>query len=211
MDDNVTPTAAAPAPNSSGADAAPRRLFRNYLIDAGLQLRMATYLTAVAVAISGALGWMLWSAYRETSRVVALADPQSTDALAATLAAVDKRRMLWLIAGLIVVVGWLLLFAVVVTHRIAGPAHFLTRICRQVAEGNLSRPRALRRGDLLVELADEVGVMVDMLRQREERERSLLAAAVEKLRRAGPSSGEFGQALETLDKLAQEKGRRLTS
>ncbi len=212
MTTTAAPTASQPQPASeSPLEPAPRRRLRNYLIDSRQQLRFATYLVAVATAISAALGWMLWSAYRETSRVIALADPQSADTLSATLASVDRSRILWLIAGLIAVVTCLLLFAVVVTHHIAGPAHFLAGICRQVSEGNLSRPRPLRRGDLLVELADEVNAMVDMLRQREDRERSLIAAAAEQLRRAAPRGGELAIAAETLDKLAKEKGRRLTT
>ena len=113
MDDNAIP-------ESPLGEEPRKRLVRNYLLDAGLQLRYASYLVAVAAAISLALGWMLWSAYRETSRVIALGDPQIASGLSSTLASVDRTRMLWLIAGLIAVVLCLLVFAVVVTHRVAG-------------------------------------------------------------------------------------------
>ena len=43
---------------------------RNYLIDASIQLRFASYLVAVACAISLGLGWRLWIAYSEASRLV---------------------------------------------------------------------------------------------------------------------------------------------
>ncbi len=200
-----------PATGAQGAPApqgeAPRRLIRNYLIDSSLQLRFASYLVAVAAALSVGLGYLLWRAYRESSRLVSL-DPRVDDALATMLAHEDRARMVWLAAGLAVIVLCLLAFAIVVTHRVAGPAVALSRTCRRVAEGDLSPPRPLRRRDLLVDLADEVALMVEGLREREETERATLGEVAAALRRSG-AGGAAHDAAARLEQLAGEKAARL--
>ncbi len=196
-----TTTAAAPA--SGSALKPPRRRLRNFMLDPGLQLRLGGYLVAVASALSLALGWQIWRAYSEASKVVALGDPRSDEVVAAMLRADDRVRMLWTAGVLAGVVVCLLGLAVVVTHRIAGPALVIAGTCRAVAAGALGRPRPLRRGDLLVGLADEVAAMVDALRAREEEEREHLAHAA----RLMESSPEQARAL--IEQLAMEKGRRL--
>jgi methyl-accepting chemotaxis protein len=201
-----------PATGTQGAQApqgeTPRRLIRNYLIDANLQLRFASYLVAVAAAISVGLGYLLWSAYRESSRLVSLGDPRVDDALATMLAQEDRARMVWLAAGLVVIVLCLLVFAIVVTHRVAGPAVALARTCRRVAQGDLSRPRPLRRRDLLVDLADEMAMMVERLREQEESERAALAEVAATLRRSGAGGPAHDAALR-LEQLAGEKAARV--
>ena len=166
MDPSANTHAATPAPN-----AVHKRRVRNYLINTRLQLRFSSWLLAVAAAISVVLGWVLWRSYSETSRVVALADPDTAEALAAALAGEDRQRMVWLAVALAVVLICLLGFAVVLTHRIAGPAFVIARTCRQVAEGNLERPRPLRERVMLVEPGDDVSHMVDAIREREQDER----------------------------------------
>lgn len=182
------------------------RMLRNYLIDASLQLRFASYLVAIAALLSAYLGWRLWNSYREASRLVALGDPVADEAIGQLLANEDRVRMIWLAAGLAGVVICLLGFAVVTTHKVAGPALVLGRTCRQVGEGMLRPPRQLRRGDLLIGLADDVAKMVDRLRAREERERALLHEAVMAL-----SEGADGvkRAQILVEQLATEKAGRL--
>ena len=200
----ATETPGAPPPSAE----APRRLIRNYLIDANIQLRFASYLVAVACAISLGLGYLLWSAYRESSRLVSLGDPRVDDALAIMLAQEDRARMVWLAAALTVVVLCLLSFAIVVTHRVAGPTVALTKTCRKVGDGDFSRPRPLRRRDLLVDLADEMALMVEGLREREEAERAALAEVAATLRKSG-QGGVVHDAAARLEQIAGEKAARV--
>jgi len=183
-----------------------KRRLRNYLLDAGLQLRFASYLVAIAAVVSTFLGWRLWVSYREASRLVALGDPVADEAIAQLLAREDRVRMIWLAAGLAFVVLALLGFALVVTHKVAGPALVMGRACREVGEGRLSRPRPLRRGDLLVNLADDVAAMVDALRVRELAEREALREAM-----AAMGEGPDGEARarEILGRVDAEKAARL--
>jgi hypothetical protein len=217
----MEPSAATPADAGRDRDPAPRgaqaeerppkRRVRNYLLDTGLQLKLASYLVAVATALSVGLGWLLWSAYRETSRVIALGDPEAGDSIARALAAEDRGRIVLVAVALALVLVCLLAAAVVITHRIAGPAFVLKRTCRQIADGSLARPRPLRDHDLLVDLAEAVGAMVDALRGREAADREALARAVGILRDRGASAEARAAAAAELERLAAEKEARLGS
>ncbi|HSB19688.1 MAG TPA: hypothetical protein VLD85_06775 [Anaeromyxobacteraceae bacterium] len=186
--------------------AAYHRSMRNYLLDARMQLRFATYLGVVAAALSAFFGWRLWLSYREASRLVALGDPLADQSIAQMLASEDRVRMIWLGAGLAALLICLLVFTVVVTHKVAGPALVVGRTCRQVGEGTLRRPRKLRQGDLLTGLAEDAGNMVDRLREREEGERAALLDAAAQMA-YGPEGVE--RAREIVERIAAEKAARL--
>jgi len=196
-------------PKTPQGGARNRRL-RNYLLDTGLQLKLASYLIGVAVLLSIFLGWMLYSAWRETSRVIALADPETAESLAQALATEDRGRLVIVSAALAIILLCLLAAAVVITHRIAGPAFALGRTCRRISDGDLTPPRPLREGDLLVDLAGDVAVMVDALRAREALEREVLARGASRLR-AGATAADAGAVASELEALAKEKGIRIGS
>lgn len=189
-----------------GPVGAQKRRFRNYLIDSSIQLRLASYLVAVACAISIGMGWLLWSAYRESSRLMLL-DPRVDETLAGMMAREDRERMLWLGIALVAVILCLLVVALVVTHRVAGPTVAIAQTCRRVASGDLSHPRPLRRRDLLVDLADEVSLMIDGLRDREEQERVQLDGVARRLRHSAATPAELESAA-VIEDLAARKARR---
>src|SRR5262249_61992019 len=99
--------------------------------------------------------------------------------------------------------------ALVVSPRIAGPAFAITRTCKQVADGNLTRPRPLRPRDLLLELGNEVMRMVDALRSRETQEREIALAAAAALRDPSAGAEARNKAADALEKIAREKGERI--
>jgi hypothetical protein len=200
----VTPT----TPTGDTGSRAHRRV-RNYLIDTPLQLRLASYLIGVAVMLSAGLGWLLWQAYDETSRVIALGAPEVGDSLAGALASEDRGRILLVAAALGGVLVCLLAAAVVITHRIAGPAFAIGRTCRNVGEGRLIRPRALRTGDLLIDLGEDVAAMVEALRAREASEREAVLAAARTLRDAGSGAEARAAAAVALEQVAKDKEARL--
>jgi hypothetical protein len=182
---------------------------RNFLVDGPLQLRLAAYLVAVALILSVGLGWLLWHAWRETSQVIALGAADAGEPLARALATEDSGRLLVVAAALAGVLLCLLVAAVVVTHKIAGPAFAIARTCRQVGEGRLARPRPLRTGDLLTDLAEDVAGMVDALRDREAADRDAALAAAALLREPTATPAARATAAEALERLAQDKEERL--
>jgi methyl-accepting chemotaxis protein len=184
-----------------------RRRVRNYLLDTHLQLRLASYLIGVATAISVGLGWLLWRAYRESTEVLELASPQVGEVVAQG----DRLGIVKVAVALAVVLLCLLGAAVMVTHRIAGPAYAIRMTCRRVSEGDLTEPRPLRERDLLTDLGDEVAAMVRALRGREGRDRDAMAAAAALLRDPAAPVEQRLEAARTLEALAGEKERRLRS
>lgn len=180
-----------------------RRRLRNYMLNPRLQLGFAAYLVAVASVLSLSLGWHIWRAYREASRLVALGDPRADDLVASMLVGEDRTRILWLIAILLVTIVFLLAFAIVVTHRIAGPALVLESACKAVARGKLAHLRPLRRRDQLVGLALELNAMIGALREREESERARLAEALRTI------EGSPESARKVLEQVVAEKAQRL--
>lgn len=204
-----TSPAPAPAPAPAAADGRHHRRVRNYLVDGSLQLRLASYLVAAALVLCAGLGWLLFQAYRETSRVIALGDPDAGDSIARALASEDRGRIVVVAVALAAVLVCLLLAAVVITHRIAGPAFAIARTCREVGEGLLRRPRPLRARDLLVELGQEVATMVDALRTREAEERDLASAAAATLRDPAANTEACAAAAAALEALARRKQARL--
>ncbi|HEX7624973.1 MAG TPA: hypothetical protein VF400_15455 [Anaeromyxobacteraceae bacterium] len=192
----AAPESAAPAP----APGSPRRRWRNFVLDPGLQLRLGGYLAAVASGLSLALGVQLWRAYREASRLVALGDGRADEVVSALLRGEDRRRIAALAVVLAGIVLSLMVLSIVVTHRIAGPAHALGQTCREVGAGSLARARPLRHSDLLGALAADVSAMIDALRAREEAERARLEEA---------ASGSPERAHQIAAELAADKARRL--
>jgi hypothetical protein len=199
------PKPATQAGSATGEHRKPKRKLRNYLLDTGMQLKLASYLLAFAVLLSLGLGWHLWTAYRETSAVVALGAPE----VASALASEDRSRIVQISIILVVVLACLLAASVVITHRIAGPAFVIRRTCAQVSEGNLARPRPLRNHDLLVDLADTVATMVDALRDREAVDREAMARAAATLRDPDATPVVRAAAAAELERLAAEKEARL--
>jgi hypothetical protein len=197
-----SPTTSRPAAPAAAAPS-PHRSLRNYLLDPGLQLRFGGYLVGITTAFGAVLCWRMWRATREASKLVALGDARTDEVVAQMLRMEDRSRLLWLVgilAGLVLV---LLILAVMVTHRIAGPAMVLGRACRAVGEGGLVPQRPLRRGDFLVGLAEEVWAMIAALREREEQERVQIGEALQALQ-ASPD-----RARAILERLSAEKARRL--
>ena len=202
------PAHAAPVAGPNGRE---RRRLRNYLLNAPLQLRLASYLIGVGVVLSLGLGLLLWRAYQETSRVIALSDPDGGDSIALALASEDRFRIVIIAVTLGGVLLCLLGSALVISHRIAGPAFAIGRTCREVGEGHLAAPRPLRPRDLLVELGNDVAGMVSALRTRESREREVTLSAASVLRDPGASAEARRAAAEGLERVAREKGERLRS
>ncbi|HSC87669.1 MAG TPA: HAMP domain-containing protein [Polyangiaceae bacterium] len=80
-----------------------------------------------------------------------------------------QRGLLWVLTGvlalLVVAIG---VAGIVVTHRVAGPIYKMKRHLGDVAAGDLSVPRGLRKGDELVEFFAAFCHMVESLRASRE-------------------------------------------
>jgi len=230
----MTTTASMP-PENTGAH---KRSVRNYLLDAHFQLKYASLLVVVAVAISGVMGAVL---YQTTGAVVAessaLVDESkkvsevsrmnirdlasdspglltefNREADAHDKAIADQQASLIhrqqkmigsLVGGLALMVVLIGMLGIYITHKVAGPVYKMTRLLRQVGDGNLHVDARLRKGDELREFFDTFTRMVGGLREIEKRKVSEIDGALAALARG--SNDDAVQALSRLRDTMRER------
>jgi hypothetical protein len=187
-----------------------RRKVRNYLLDVGLQVRYTMTIVIVAVFLTGGLGYKMYQATRDISKVIELsgmADPAVAGELQGQFAASD-RWVLWGIIGFgIVLVISISAVGILITHKVAGPLFKIASFFGRVRENRLGAvPTTLRKGD---ELQDFYGSFRDMhqaLREKVEEDVRVLGDAVAALE----SGGSVGQkAMEDLRQLRRRKEESL--
>jgi nitrogen fixation/metabolism regulation signal transduction histidine kinase len=106
------------------------------------------------------------------------------------------------LALLVVLIGF---GGIIVTHRVAGPIYKMKMNLKAVADGRLSVPSPLRKGDELVEFFDQYRSMVIALRGRQEEEVQRIEKAIAALEpKTGASDLEGLQALRRDMKAALE-------
>ena len=182
--------------------AQPKRKMRNFLLDKRFQLKYTLAVVLVSSIISIGLGYFLYQAHRESSRVASLDDPDLDGALAEVLREEDRKVLFYLVAFLGGLVLCLSAVGIVATHKIAGPAYSMRRTLSDIADGNLPRVRALRKGDELQAVAEELRRMALSLRQSEEHDLGVL----ESLR---PVLEDRPEAREQVDALIRHKRHKL--
>lgn len=185
----------------------PKRRIRNFLLDTRFQLKYTLAVVIISSAISAGLGVMLYQAHRESSNVASLDDPDLDGALQQELLANDRRVLVNLVLFLGGLVVCLTGLGIVATHKIAGPAYAMKRKLGDIADGHLPVIRALRKGDELKAVANELRRMVQALRQREEQETTRLQRVIDGLR--GRQIAESDALLADLEQLLREKKSRL--
>ncbi|HSA24510.1 MAG TPA: hypothetical protein P5076_23820, partial [Myxococcota bacterium] len=100
------------------------------------------------------------------------------------------------------------LLGIVATHKIAGPAFAVRRNLSRIADGELPQVRALRPGDELQSVGEELQRMVGTLRGREQKDVELLANTILALTTSS-ASGPDPALLEALKAAHKEKHERL--
>jgi hypothetical protein len=187
-----------------------KRRMRNYLLDVGLQLRYTMTIVIVAVVLTAVLGYKMYEATRETSKVIEmtkLADPAVAGELSDQFASSDR----WVIWGLIgvgiVLVISISAVGILITHRVAGPIFKVASYFSRVRENRLGEiPQTLRKGDELQEFYSSFREMHQSLRERIEEDVRVLGQAVEQIEAAGTAaSPPLQRALEDLRQLRRRK------
>ena len=166
----------------SSARPAYKRKVRNYLLDVGLQLRYTATIVIVAVFLTAGLGFKMYQATRDVSKVIlwtSLVDPSSAEELQAQFSNSD-RVVLWGIVGF----GVVLIFSIgtvgiLITHKVAGPLHKIASLFGRVRENRMGpAPNSLRKGDELQDFYSSFRDMHMALRARVEEDVRVLNSAV---------------------------------
>ncbi|MEP6653995.1 MAG: hypothetical protein ABJA82_11580 [Myxococcales bacterium] len=189
-----------------------RRKMRNYLLDVGLQVRYTMTIVIVAVFLTAGLGYKMYQATRDISKVIELsgmADPAVAGELQGQFAASD-RWVLWGIIGFgIVLVISISAVGILITHKVAGPLFKITSFFARVRENRLGAvPTSLRKGDELQEFYGSFRDMHLALRAKVAEDVRLLGDAVAALETGGPAAQK---ALEDLRQLKRHKEESLES
>jgi len=195
-----------------GANSAPkyRRKMRNYLLDVGLQVRYTMTIVIVAVFLTAGLGYKMYQATRDISKVIELsgmADPTVANELRGQFAASD-RWVLWGIVGFgVVLVISITAVGILITHKVAGPLFKIAAFFGRVKENRLGAiPQSLRKGDELQEFYGSFRDMHQALREKIDDDVRILGEAVSALESGGPGAQK---AVEDLRQLRRRKEESL--
>jgi hypothetical protein len=193
---------------STGSSHAPRyrRKLRNYLIDVRLQVRYTAFIIAVAVLVTAFLGWKIYDASQDTSKVIlmtGLVDPGAASELQAQFRSNDRIILFGIVGFGVLVVLAVITVGIWITHKVAGPLFSIEGICARVRDNKLapSLRQHLRRGDELKQFYATFRDMYEALRVRAGQDVQVLSEAINRIE----ESGGPRETIEALKRLRQEK------
>jgi hypothetical protein len=196
---------------ASQARPAYKRKVRNYLLDVGLQLRYTATIVIVAVFLTAGLGFKMYQATRDVSKVIlwtSLVDPSSAEELQAQFSNSD-RVVLWGIIGFgVVLVLSIGAVGILITHKVAGPLHKIANLFARVRDNRLGQGLSnLRKGDELQEFYSAFREMHTAVRERVEEDIRLIGNAVAAMETSAEarSSPALARSLEDLRLLRKRK------
>src|SRR4051794_5729470 len=190
-----------------------KRKVRNYLLDVGLQLRYTATIVIVAVFLTAGLGFKMYQATRDVSKVIlwtSLVDPSSAEELQAQFSNSD-RVVLWGIIGFgVVLVFSIGTVGILITHKVAGPLHKIASLFARVRENRMGpAPSSLRKGDELQEFYSAYREMHQALRARVEEDVRVLTNAVSVLEAVPDAARDRSSPMQrTLEELRQLRKRK---
>jgi hypothetical protein len=192
-----------------------RRRMRNYLLDVGMQIRYTMTIVVIAVLLTAGLGYKMYQATRDTSRVIELsgmADPTIAGELQGQFASSDK-WVLWGIVGFgVVLVISVSAVGILITHKVAGPLFKVAGFFSRVRENRLGAiPPPLRKGDELQEFYGSFRELHQALRERTDDDIRVIGEAIAALEAGGAAGGAGAKALEDLRQLRRRKEESLKS
>lgn len=190
-----------------------KRKLRNYLLDVGLQLRYTAFIIAVAVLLTGVLGYKVYQATQESSRIVLLtvqADPTAGDELLARFQANDRIVLYGMAGFAVVLVLSISAVGIWLTHKVAGPLHNIATTCGRIRDDHLPPVlRQLRRGDELQAFHAQFSEMYAALRTRTVVDIAALDKAIAAIEAQAPRSPALDLALAELREQRSRKQRSL--
>ena len=185
----------APAQDGSGIEksgAPPKRRFRNYLLDRPFQLKYTGMVVAVTVVVAAVLGYVAYDFSKGQTEAMTLSmamqpdlDPAVANDLQGFAAREDRKVLMGILGGILILALTLGFTGIIVTHKVVGPAYKMKLLLRQVAAGKLKLAGRLRKGDELQELFEAFAEMVESLRETQKREVTELTDAIQKAESAG--------------------------
>ena len=199
---------------SGGTPLRHQRKLRNYLLDAGLQVRYTAFIIAVAIFLTAVLGYKIYEATRATSKAIEMTsgimDPVFTAELEDKFRANDRIVLFGIIGFGVLLVLSIFASGIWITHKVAGPLYNMSRICARVRDNKLSPSlRQLRKGDELQEFYSSFREMYEALRTRTAGDVQALGAAIAALEGINPKQPGVPEAINELKELRRQKEQSL--
>ena len=139
-----------------------KRIVRTrYFLDSGFQLRYAGIILLVAFVTAVLSGFTV---FRTTCGI--LGEKLSQVYPQGLFVAIFNKVALALAKNMAVLAILIFIFAIFISHRIAGPIHRIKSIIKEMAEGKFDTPIYLRRADELHDLAEELNKMQENLKSK---------------------------------------------
>jgi len=187
-----------------------KRKVKNYLIDVGLQLRYTAAIVVVAVVLTAFLGWRIYQATQDTSKVIlwtGLVDPSVAQELQSQFAESDRKVMMFLILLGVVLVLSISGLGILLTHKVAGPLFKISSFFGRIRDNRLGpAPAKLRKGDELQNFYSSFREMHQAIRGRTEEDVRVLENALATLEAGGETrSPPTQRAIEDLRQLCKRK------
>jgi hypothetical protein len=202
-----------PDATSSGTPVRHKRKLRNYLLDVGLQVRYTAFIIAVAIFLTAVLGYKIYEATRDTSKVIfmtGLVDPAITGELQAQFRANDRIVLFGIVGFGVLLVMSIFGAGIWITHKVAGPLFSISVICGRVRDNKLSPSlRQLRKGDELQDFYSSFREMYEALRTRVSGDVQMLNNAITALEQSTPKSPQVQEAIAELRELRRLKEQSL--
>jgi hypothetical protein len=202
-----------PDATSGGVPLRHKRRLRNYLLDAGLQVRYTAFIIAVAIFLTAVLGYKIYEATRDTSKVIfmtGLVEPTITSELQAQFRANDRIVLFGIVGFGVLLIMSIFAAGIWITHKVAGPLYSISVICGRVRDNKLSPSlRQLRRGDELQDFYNSFRDMYEALRTRVNTDVQVLSSAITALEGTSARSPQLQQILGDLRELRRQKEQSL--
>jgi hypothetical protein len=202
-----------PEATSAGTPPRHKRKLRNYMLDAGLQVRYTAFILAVAIFLTAVLGAKIYEATRDTSKVIlmtGLVDPAITTDLQAQFRANDRIVLFGIVGFGVLLVVSIFGAGIWITHKVAGPLFSISAICARVRDNKFSPSlRQLRRGDELQDFYSSFREMYEALRGRVAADVQSLGSAIAALEATSPKTPQIQEALTELREMRRQKEQSL--
>lgn len=143
---------------------------RKYLINQGFQLKYISYVVGISTVISGLLCYFIYRGTLENTELMEIKEMQL-----GSMIAHEDSKILWALLAFIVLQGLcILIFALMLTHRIAGPLFRVELFLKALSEGRLLGVRSFRKGDEFQSLVDMMRAVNGKLQEQKGQDLALL-------------------------------------
>lgn len=142
-----------------------KRKLKNYLLKPGFQLRQALYFFVLGILSSLGVYWLVYDQIRTT--IIAFYEDKALEESALewfdiSLLTFGPEFMLYAFIFLVVSAG----FGIYITHRVVGPTVALNKQINNLKKGHYGVKVKLRSNDELVDIADNLNSLSDILKER---------------------------------------------